>query len=82
MKPYLREKKIKHFPGKKTEHNWWEDIPTFISRRTFKQDMFTDIADDMDICEHCGYMMCGTDHDMDDNEPDWIYKWIDSYFYD
>lgn len=46
MKPYLRNKKIKGFVGKKNYHihinnkkigNWWEDFNTFESRRSHKQ---------------------------------------------
>lgn len=77
MKPYLREKRIRWYWSKKGGAD-----NSFISRRTFKQHVLTDIADDMDICDICGYMMCATDHGMEDNEPDWIYKWIDSYFLD
>ncbi len=46
MKPYGREKKIKHFYGKKDFNiifknkkleNWWEEMCTIISRKSIKQ---------------------------------------------
>jgi hypothetical protein len=43
MKPYGREKKIKHFSGKQDVHpkrgfmNWWEAMSTFLTRSSMKQ---------------------------------------------